>query len=50
MRLTPEESAAWRDVTAYRAAMGEGNSGALLPLALDSSIVLTNAGSTSSIR
>jgi HK97 family phage major capsid protein len=50
MRLTPEESAAWRDVTAYRAAMGEGNSGALLPLTLDSSIVLTNAGSTSSIR
>jgi HK97 family phage major capsid protein len=50
MRLTPQESAAWRDVTAFRAAMGTGNSGALMPLTLDSSIVLTNAGSTSSIR
>jgi HK97 family phage major capsid protein len=50
MRLTPEQSAAWRDVSAYRSAMGEGNSGALLPLVLDPAVVLTNNGSTSSIR
>lgn len=50
MQLTAEEGAAWRDVSAYRAAMGESGSGALLPLMLDSSIVLTNNGSTSSIR
>jgi len=50
MQLTAEEGAAWRDVSAYRAAMGESGSGALLPLMLDSTIVLTNAGSTSSIR
>jgi HK97 family phage major capsid protein len=50
MRLTPEESAAWRDVTVMRTAMGTGNSGALMPLTMDPSIVLTNAGSTSSIR
>jgi HK97 family phage major capsid protein len=30
--------------------MGTGNSGALMPLSLDPSIVLTNVGSTSSIR
>jgi HK97 family phage major capsid protein len=50
MRLTPEESAAWRDVEAFRTAMGTGNAGALMPLTLDPSIVITNAGSTSSIR
>jgi HK97 family phage major capsid protein len=50
MELTVEEGAAWRDVSAYRAAMGTGNSGALMPLMLDSTIVLTNNGSTSSIR
>ncbi|HEY5182504.1 MAG TPA: phage major capsid protein [Dermatophilaceae bacterium] len=50
MRLDPEESAAWRDVTAFRTAMGIGNSGALMPLTLDPSVILTNVGSTSSIR
>jgi HK97 family phage major capsid protein len=50
MRLTPEESAAWRDVTAMRAALSTSGAGALMPLTLDPSIVLTNAGSTSSIR
>lgn len=50
MRLTLEESAAWRDVTAMRAALSTGGAGALMPLTLDPSIVLTNAGSTSSIR
>jgi HK97 family phage major capsid protein len=50
MRLTAEEGAAWRDVEMFRTAMGTGNSGALMPLTLDPSIVLTNAGSTSSIR
>jgi HK97 family phage major capsid protein len=50
MSLTAEEGAAWRDVSAYRAAMGEGNSGALLPLQFDPAVVLTNNGSTSSIR
>src|SRR5450759_2118182 len=50
MRLTTEESAAWRDVTAMRAALSTGGAGALMPLTLDPSIVLTNAGSTSSIR
>jgi HK97 family phage major capsid protein len=50
MRLTAEESAAWRDVTAIRTAMGTGNSGALMPLTLDPSVILTNVGSTSSIR
>jgi HK97 family phage major capsid protein len=50
MELTASEGAAWRDVSAYRAAMGETRAGALLPLMLDSSIVLTNNGSTSSIR
>jgi HK97 family phage major capsid protein len=50
MRLTPEESAAWRDVDAMRAALSTGGAGALMPLTLDPSIVLTNVGSTSSIR
>ncbi len=50
MRLTPEESAAWRDVSAVRTAMSTSGAGALIPLTLDPSIVLTNAGSTSSIR
>jgi HK97 family phage major capsid protein len=50
MRLTPEESAAWRDVTAMRAALSTGGAGALMPLTLDPSIVITNVGSTSNIR
>jgi hypothetical protein len=52
MRLTAEESAAWRDVEMFRTAMGTGAGvgGALMPLTLDPSIVLTNAGSISSIR
>jgi hypothetical protein len=52
MRLTAEESAAWRDVEMFRTAMGTGAGvgGALMPLTLDPSVVLTNAGSTSSIR
>jgi len=52
MRLTAEESAAWRDVETFRAAMGTGAGvgGALMPLTLDPSVILTNVGSTSSIR
>ena len=52
MRLTAEESAAWRDVEMFRTAMGTGAGvgGALMPLTLDPSVILTNVGSTSSIR
>jgi HK97 family phage major capsid protein len=50
MQLTPEEGAAWRDVSAMRAALSTTGAGALMPLTLDPSIVLVNAGSTSSIR
>jgi HK97 family phage major capsid protein len=51
MQLTAEEGAAWRDVSAMRSALSTtGGAGALMPLTLDPSIVLVNAGSTSSIR
>jgi HK97 family phage major capsid protein len=50
MQLTAEEGAAWRDVSAVRAALSTSGAGALMPLTLDPSIILTNAGSTSSIR
>jgi HK97 family phage major capsid protein len=52
MRLTAEESAAWRDVQVFRTAMGTGAGvgGALMPLTLDPSIVIANGGAVSSIR
>ena len=50
MTLTQEESAAWRDVQAVRAAMSESGPSALLPLQLDPSIVLANSGSSSGVR
>jgi HK97 family phage major capsid protein len=50
MNLTPQEQAAWREVSASRAAMGESGSSALLPLMLDPAIVLTNTGSAGGIR
>lgn len=50
MNLTAEQSAAWRDVTATRAALSLSGSSAILPLALDPSVMILNNGTAADIR
>lgn len=48
--FTPEEGSAFRDMEHQRASMSESNTGAMLPLVLDPTVININAGSALNIR